>query len=131
MQVNQDGLVEFRNDLERVSFEFALKARVICKDLAHRRVYHIADQFSRSSSSIAANINESSFCASRKDFINKLRIATKEVSESIFWIHLLDQSGEISESQDLLLLIRRIHMMLNKAIATAVKNEKARRSVDQ
>ena len=49
----------------------------------------LANQILRSGTSIGANISEGRFSSSRADFINKLRIARKEASETQYWLELL------------------------------------------
>ncbi len=46
----------------------------------------------RSGTSIGANVNEGNFAQSRKDFISKMSIASKEARETRYWLHLLDES---------------------------------------
>src|ERR1043166_9332263 len=56
-------------------------------------------QLTRSVTSIAANISEASFAASRKDFINKITIALKEAHETHYWLKVLASSKYISQEQ--------------------------------
>lgn len=49
----------------------------------------MADQILRSSTSIAANVEEAIAGYSRADFLNKLTIALKEARESRFWLRFL------------------------------------------
>ena len=65
----------------------------VTKNLSPR----IADQLTRSSSSIGANYAEACNSASRSDFRNKIFIAKKEAAESRFWIDLvIELSGDDS-----------------------------------
>lgn len=57
------------------------------------REYALADQILRSGTSIGANVSEALNASSRKDFINKLTIAVKECSETIYWLDILLESG--------------------------------------
>ena len=49
----------------------------------------IAKQLLRSSTSVGANLNEAIYGNSKPDFISKLHISLKEISESIYWLTLL------------------------------------------
>ncbi len=122
MFLNNELNPSFKTNLEKLSFEFAIEVRQICKELQANRDFNTASQLERASSSIGANICESSYGASRKDFINKLRIASKEASECVFWMSLLKQSGYDKITNESLIHLQHIQMMLNKSIATAVKN---------
>ena len=53
----------------------------------------ISAQIVRSGTSIGANIAEAMYAASRRDFINKLTIALKECSETIYWLDILEDNG--------------------------------------
>ncbi len=53
----------------------------------------IANQIVRSGTSIGANVAEALYAASRRDFLNKLTIALKECSETIYWLDILDDNG--------------------------------------
>ncbi|WP_363319878.1 four helix bundle protein [Flavobacterium sp.] len=47
----------------------------------------------RSATSIGANVEEAIVAQSRKDFIHKMSIASKETKETKYWLRLLDKSN--------------------------------------
>ena len=49
----------------------------------------MSTQLLRSGTSIGANIQESIYAQSRKDFINKLSIALKEAGETDYWLEVI------------------------------------------
>ena len=49
----------------------------------------MSTQLLRSGTSIGANIRESIYAHSRKDFINKLSIALKEAGETDYWLEVI------------------------------------------
>jgi four helix bundle protein len=49
----------------------------------------IADQLLRSATSVGANMQEADAASSRKDFINKVNIAKKEIQETNYWLKLI------------------------------------------
>lgn len=59
----------------------------------------ISKQILRSGTSIGANIAEAVFAASKKDFLSKLTISTKECSEIIYWLERLHNAEYISTTQ--------------------------------
>lgn len=59
----------------------------------------ISKQILRSGTSIGANIAEAVFAASKKDFLSKLTISTKECSETIYWLERLHNAEYISSQQ--------------------------------
>ena len=54
--------------------------------------------------SVGANVEEAQAGQSRADFISKYSIALKEARETLYWLRLLDASGELSNSSCNLLL---------------------------
>ena len=81
------------NIIMDLSFNFALKALELHKQLIKEREYIISKQLLRSSTSIGANVFEASAAASRKDFVYKMTIASKEARETYFWLKLLDKGN--------------------------------------
>ena len=71
------------------SMDFAVRIHKLYKHLIDQSQYHIANQIFRSATSIGANLAESRFASSDIDFRNKLKIASKECSETLFWLELL------------------------------------------
>lgn len=53
----------------------------------------------RSGTSIGANVEEALAGHSKKDFLHKMNIATKEARETRYWLRLLKDSEILSESQ--------------------------------
>ena len=60
----------------------------------------LADQLFRSSTGIAANYAEACEAESAKDFVHKLKISMKELSETRVWLKLIGEVGYV-ESQKL------------------------------
>ena len=54
--------------------------------------YVLSKQIMRSGTSIGANTEEASAAQSRKDFISKMSIASKEARETNYWLRLLRDS---------------------------------------
>ena len=72
--------------------------------LLERNEYVMSKQLYRSGTSIGANLAESLFAQSDADYLNKLKIALKEASESKYWIELLSESGYLKENESLSLM---------------------------
>jgi len=77
--------------IEERSFQFALKIIVLVKVLRKQNEYVFADQLLRSATSIGANVAEAGAGQSKKDFIAKMAIASKESRETRFWLRLLNE----------------------------------------
>ncbi len=80
------------------SFDFALSIIKLYQDLKDHNEYVISKQLLRSGTSIGANVEESIAAISRKDFVAKLSIASKEARETRYWLRLLDKSDLIKIS---------------------------------
>ena len=70
--------------------------RFLCKE---KKEYVISKQLLRSGTSIGANLAESDYAISRKDFHSKLRIALKECAETLYWIELLHETGYLTKNE--------------------------------
>lgn len=71
----------------------------ISRELIKLREYSIADQLKRSCTSVGANISEAIYAESKRDFVHKLHIASKECSESIYWIRMIKDNNIIKDSR--------------------------------
>ena len=80
------------NIIREKSLDFALKMIDLFKTLQKSNEYVISKQLLKSGTSIGANIEEASAAQSRKDFISKMAIASKEARETKYWLNLLERS---------------------------------------
>ncbi|WP_103665901.1 four helix bundle protein [Gracilimonas amylolytica] len=74
------------------SFEFALMILSLKKKLNKQKEFDLGRQILRSGTAIGANVNEAGAAVSKKDFTNKMGIASKEARESLYWLELLKAS---------------------------------------
>ena len=80
------------------SFEFAIRVVKLYKHLHDdKKEYVLSKQLLRSGTSIGANINEAQAGQSKKDFIAKMAIASKEARESKYWIDLLIKTDYLNK----------------------------------
>jgi four helix bundle protein len=54
---------------------------------------HVASQLVRCATSGGANYEEARAAESRNDFIHKVRVAAKEVRETLYWLTLIEAVG--------------------------------------
>jgi four helix bundle protein len=80
------------NKILELSFDFSLQIIKLYKLLVEKKEYVISKQLLRCGTSIGANIEERIAAQSRKDFITKMSIASKEARETRYWLRLLDKS---------------------------------------
>lgn len=74
------------------TFEFSLSIIKLYIRLKQENEFIISKQILRSATSIGANVEESIAAQSKKDFISKMAIASKEARETKYWLRLLSQS---------------------------------------
>jgi len=84
------------NIIQTKSFQFALKMIALYKILTENKEFIISKQLLRSGTSIGANIEEAIAAQSKKDFIAKMSISSKEARETKYWIRLLNESKYIN-----------------------------------
>ncbi len=83
-----------------LSFKFSLKSIHLYKELTKEKEFIISKQFLRSATSVGANVFEASAASSRKDFVNKMSIASKEARESYYWLKLLKEGQMVNTGVD-------------------------------
>ena len=64
-----------------------------------KKEYVLSKQLLRSGTSVGANIAEANYGISRSDFLSKLYIALKEISETIYWLDLLFETEYLTQAQ--------------------------------
>ena len=79
---------------------FAIRIIKLYKFLSNdQKEFVISKQILRSGTSIGANFAEAIYGVSEADFLNKLSIAQKEASETIYWLELLFETDYITKKQ--------------------------------
>ena len=82
-----------RNTIYVKSFAFAKRIVNLYRFLCERhKEYNLSKQLLRCGTSIGANVNEAIAAQSKKDFIAKMSIASKEARETAYWISLLTET---------------------------------------
>lgn len=80
------------NVVQQKSFDFAIAIIRLYKKLQDKRELVLSRQVLRSGTSIGANIEEANAGQSRKDFLAKMSVASKEARETRYWLQLLQKS---------------------------------------
>lgn len=102
--------------IQEKSFKFSLAIIELYKQLSKVDNNPILRQLLRSATSIGANVNEGSAGQTKKDFITKMAIASKEARESSYWLRLLKESkwynidltDKISDCNDIIKILTKI-----------------------
>ena len=91
-----------RKDLEDRLFNFAIRTIKFLRTLPAASEYNVIKyQLTKSATSSGANYEEAQAGSSKADFINKVRIALREMRESNYWFRIIkgieaESSGEIN-----------------------------------
>ncbi len=85
--------------LER-SVQFSDSIIVLYKQLVAKNEFILSKQLLRSATSVGANLMESKFAASKKDFLNKVVISLKEANETLYRLKLLKRGEFIYTDYD-------------------------------
>jgi four helix bundle protein len=75
-----------------LTFSFSLKVLSLYKHLIENKEVVISKQLLRCATSIGANVEEANAAQSKREFIAKMSIASKEAREAKYWLRLLDKS---------------------------------------
>ena len=107
------------NVIVNKTFDFAISIVKFSEQLDEKRKYVIAKQILKSGTSIGANVREAQNAASMPDFINKMKIAAKEMDETEYWLLLCEAAYNTAESKELLQKLTEIRKIMNKIISTS------------
>jgi four helix bundle protein len=89
-----DGVVKTAIVIEGRLIEFAATIVEAVETLPSSKAgNHIANQLIRSGTSPAPNYGEAQSAESRKDFIHKMKIALKELRETMVWLKIIERTG--------------------------------------
>jgi len=92
IKLNSKMLFMKENLIKKKSFEFAVLSIKAYKKIIEQKEFIVSKQFVRSATSIGANVQEADAGISKKDFIAKMSIASKEARETLYWIQLLKET---------------------------------------
>lgn len=111
--------------LREKSFQLAVRIVKLHKYLTNeKKEFAISKQILRSGTNPGAMVRESENAESGMDFIHKLSVAQKEVSETQYWLELLFATEQLSETefQSIHADAEEIMRLLRSSILTKKKN---------
>ena len=107
------------------SFTFSLSIIELYKALQAEKEFVISKQLLRSATSIGANANEASAAQTKKDFIAKMAISSKEARETHYWLRLLQKSQLVPlDYNDYILQIEELIRIITAIVKTSQNNLK-------
>jgi len=107
--------------VKKKSYTFAVNAVRLARELRPKHEFELSKQVLRSGTSIGANIEEALAGVSRRDFIAKMSIASKEARETHYWLRLIQDSQSIAPNTVLPMLndIEELLRMLTAIVKTS------------
>ncbi len=112
-----------KNPVVDKSIEVALLIISYCELLQREKKYVIARQLLKSGTSIGANIHEAQNAESKADFIHKIKIATKELEETKYWLLLCKESENYPTHPTLEQKVKEVGLILYKILSTSIKSK--------
>jgi four helix bundle protein len=92
--------------------------------MTEQKEYILSKQLLRSATSIGANTEEATAAISKKDFVAKMSIASKEARETRYWLRLIDKSSLIKV--DVIPYLDEIEHIINIITAIVKTSQKAK-----
>ena len=108
------------NPVREKSFAFAIEIIGLYQKLQKGKEFVISKQLLRSGTSIGAQIEEATAAESRRDFIHKMTLASKEARESMYWLRLLAES-ELVPGIDVASELEKVHELV-RMLTSIVKS---------
>ena len=84
------------NIIKDKTYQFAIQIVHLYKEMLKQNEFVLSKQIVRSGTSIGANIEEAIAAQSRKDFISKMSISSKEARETNYWLRLLRDTNLVN-----------------------------------
>jgi four helix bundle protein len=111
------------NIIANKTFDFSLKIISLYITLKKENEFIVSKQLLISGTSIGANVEEALAAQSKRDFISKMSIASKEARETKYWLRLLDKS-ELTDIPVTIYLeeVEHIVNIITKIIKTSQEN---------
>ena len=79
-------------ELEERLIDFAVRIIAVIEALPNNKAAnHIAGQLVRSGTSPAPNYGEAQSAESRRDFLQKMKLALKELRETLIWLKIIER----------------------------------------
>ena len=108
------------NTILNLTFDFSLKVIELYKALITQKEFVISRQLLRCATSIGANVEEANAAQTKRDFVSKMSIASKEARETKYWLRLLEASKLVPlDFSPYLTTINHIINILTKIVKTS------------
>ncbi|MEA1981804.1 MAG: four helix bundle protein [candidate division Zixibacteria bacterium] len=115
-------------DLEDRLIDFAVRVITVAGSLPKDKAgNHIAGQLIRSGTSPAPNYGEAQSAESRADFIHKMKVALKELRETLVWLKMIKRAKFIEPSSKLESLLDENNQLIS-IFVTSLQTARAKKT---
>ncbi len=104
------------------SVDFSVAIKKYCEVLFSKKEAAIGNQLLRCGMAIGANVSEAQYAESRSDFIHKMKIASKEASEALYWLSICEKMNNFGFQHQLVDELKQMIAILSKIIISTKKN---------
>ncbi|MEO2048789.1 MAG: four helix bundle protein [Pirellulales bacterium] len=115
-------------DLQERLIDFSIRVLNVVESLPTSLAgNHVANQLVRSGTSPAANYGEAQSAESRRDFIHKMKVALKELRETLVWILIIQRKPLVEPLDKFAPLIEENNELISifvSSVVTAQENLK-------
>ena len=108
------------------SYELTLVLIDVAEELEKKNKQYISNQLYRCCTSISANISEANHAESKRDFVHKLKISSKESQETKYWLSIIRDKKFLELDEKIWDSLDYIQRMLSKSISTTLKGMSTR-----
>ena len=123
--MNEKKTTNHFKKIDERTFDFALLIIDAYKFLRRNNEYIFSNQILKSGTSIGANVHEAQAAQSKKDFVSKMTVASKEARETEYWLRLLEKSGYLStfdQKETIFSEASSLRKILTKIVKTSREN---------
>ncbi len=113
--------METKNIIVEKSLDFGVEIVKFCELLDEKRKYVVSKQLLRSGTSVGANVFEAQHAESKADFIHKMKIASKEANETLYWLCICDKSENYPTNSSLKNMVDELIRIISKIIISSKK----------
>ena len=109
-------------ELEDRLIHFAVRITQVVENLPDSRLgNHVGGQLMRSGTSPAPNYGEAQSAESRKDFVHKMKVALKELRETLIWLRIIERKELCNPEklQDIIAECNELIAIFVKSVKTA------------
>lgn len=112
------------NQAVDLSMTLALETIRFCERLEKDGKFVVSNQFLKCGTSVGANISEAQEAESRADFIHKMKIASKEIREVLYWATVCQHAEGYPVPEKIIEIATHLNRLLNKIIITSKSTNK-------